>query len=187
MKTAKLSFDHVIAGRTFTFDASVLPGSPGGNLDPPEPGEVNYLDVHEGDTPIGWDAFEAMLPSLVGTDVSPMYCVEGGVVFQRPVVRANLCTLKHQHGDGASCRPPFRVVNIVKVDGEDGPDAVGCGFVCEGAMREPKNLQLVIDAVKRMGFGAVAVTTVPPNSTLARDVQTTEEAPPGYPNSDIIF
>lgn len=122
-----------------------------------------------------------------GTDVSPMYCVEGGVVFQRPVVRANLCTLKHQHGDGASCRPPFRVVNIVKVDGEDGPDAVGCGFVCEGAMREPKNLQLVIDAVKRMGFGAVAVTTVPPNSTLARDVQTTEEAPPGYPNSDIIF
>lgn len=68
MKTAKLSFDHVIAGRTFTFDASVLPGSPGGNLDPPEPGEVNYLDVHEGDTPIGWDAFEAMLPSLVGED-----------------------------------------------------------------------------------------------------------------------
>lgn len=56
------------------------------------------------------------------------------------------------------------------------------------SLRRPhQNLHLVIDAVKRMGFGAVAVTTVPPNSTLARDVQTTEEAPPGYPNSDIIF
>lgn len=28
---------------------------------------------------------------------------------------------------------------------------------------------------------------LPHNSTLARDVQTTEDAPPGYPNSDILF
>lgn len=59
-----VNFTMELGARVFTFVARVTPNHPGGYMEPPDPGAVEYDSVLEDGVEIGWQVFEEIAPTL---------------------------------------------------------------------------------------------------------------------------